>query len=450
MKSMNRGTRFLSMALVSLALAACGGSEGDSDKTPGIPGRLVAVGIPGAGAIAPVGRFLPGGPINDNAAFKAYTETGKVLDPQRLLVASTSNFGQSTANKDDMPGSLLSIDASGSDVLQVPADFATAGGQAATLDGKVRLYTSQSGPFLNSVTSPQAVTASQAAVSNIQDLSINNAFGRLWPANAPRGLDKPGSETILDPGGMPLANAPAAAAGGVFFGDLTGRKPKQVTPGALSTAAVGTAFLGRALDDPRRAVFAVVTADGAVLQAHTEQGVDGLAPSGTISDLRSKPADGMHVGAVLKYYTADPVLYVSDPVKNEIVAITTPKDEVGMVRKAGTIQRFQNPAFNQPVDLAPTIPEGNHRDWASNTSLAELADIYVLNRGNNTISRMKVDGSVIATRKVTLPENKSLGSAKVNGIATSMDGSKIYVSVTGKLPGYQAEGALLELASFSN
>src|SRR6185503_16261347 len=112
--------------------------------------------------------------------------------------------------------------------------------------------------------------------------------------------------------------------------------------------------------------------------------------------------------AVLKYYTADPVLYVSDPVKNEIVAITTPKDDVGMVRKAGTIQRFQNPAFNQPVDLAPTIPEGNHRDWASNTSLAELADIYVLNRGNNTISRMKVDGSVIATRKVTLPENKSL------------------------------------------
>ena len=63
---------------------------------------------------------------------------------------------------------------------------------------------------------------------------------------------------------------------------------------------------------------------------------------------------------------------------------------------------------------------------------------------------MKVDGNVIATRKVTLPDNKSLGSAKVNGIATSMDGSKIYVSVTGKLPGYQPEGALLELASFSN
>jgi hypothetical protein len=45
-------------------------------------------------------------------------------------------------------------------------------------------------------------------------------------------------------------------------------------------------LIGRALDDPTRAVFAVVSADGAISQAHTQQGVDGLAPAGTISDLR--------------------------------------------------------------------------------------------------------------------------------------------------------------------
>src|SRR6185436_2506409 len=101
-----------------------------------------------------------------------------------------------------------------------------------------------------------------------------------------------------------------------------------------------------------------------------EQGIDGLAPAGTISDLRGKPAaETLHVGAVVKYYTPEPVLYVSDPIKNEVVAITTPKDEAGMVRKLGAVQRYQNKAFNKPVDLAPTTPEGNHRDWSSNTTL---------------------------------------------------------------------------------
>jgi hypothetical protein len=73
-----------------------------------------------------------------------------------------------------------------------------------------------------------------------------------------------------------------------------------------------------------------------------------------------------------------------------------------------------------------------------------------VNRGNNTVTRMKVDGTVIGTRKVQLPDNKSLGAAKLNGITTSLDGAKIYVSVTGKLPGYNEEGALLELPSFTN
>jgi hypothetical protein len=416
-----------------------------------LTGRVIAVGISGAGPVTTVGRFLPGGPINDNAAFKAYTEPGKVLAPDRILVGSTSNFGSPSATKDDMPGSLISIDPASSQPLLIPAEFAKTGGQASTLEGKVQLYSAQSPAFVNSVTNPQAVTSSLPSVSNILDISINNAFGRLWPANAPQGLDKEGSETILDPGGMPLAGGPNPETGGVFFGSMTPRKPEQVIPGKLAAGAVGTAFLGRALDDPRRAVFAVVTADGSILQAHTEKAVDGLAPPGTISDLRGKNNSAeLHVGAVLKYYTADPVLYVSDPLANEIVAVTLPKDDVGKVRKSGTVERYKDNAFKMPVDLAPTVPEANHRDWSSNTTLAELADIYVLNRGNNTITRMKVDGQVIATRRVVLPDNKSLGSARVNGITTSLDGTKIYVTVTGKLSGYSEEGALLELPSFTD
>ena len=111
---------------------------------------------------------------------------------------------------------------------------------------------------------------------------------------------------------------------------------------------------------------------------------------------------------------------------------------------------YKSAAFDMPVDLAPTVSEANHRDWSSNTTLAELADIYVLNRGNNTITRMKVDGTVIATRAVVLPGNKTLGKAKLNGIATSMDGSNIYVTVTGTLPGYSQDGAVLELPAFTS
>jgi hypothetical protein len=442
--------RFLILAgcgVIAFA-GACGGS--DKPKAPNLGARVVAVGIPGAGPVSPVGRFLPGGPINDKPEFKAFTEPGKVLEPNRLLVGSTSNFGAPKAVEADRPGSLLSIDAAAAEVLEVPPDFAAAGNQATALGGAVQLYSAQSASFLNRVTNPQAATADYPGVSNPLDLSINNAFGRLWPANAPRGLDHEGSESILDPGGMPLAGAPNPQSGGVYFGALTGRQPAQVVTGSLGSGAVGTAFVGRALDDPKRALFVVVTADGALAQAHTQQGLDGLAPAATITDLRTRPdAEQLHVGAVLKYYTADPVLYLSDPVADAIVAVTLPKDDVGKVRMVGKIERYRDDAFDMPVDLAPTTPETAHRDWSSNTTLAELADIYVLNRGNNTITRMKVDGTVIGSRTVTLAGEKSLGKAKINGIATSADGTKIYVTVTGRLPGYDKDGALLELPAFT-
>jgi DNA-binding beta-propeller fold protein YncE len=432
-----------------IGTAACSGAQGSDDPQP-LTARVVAVGIPGAGAVTEVGRFLPGGPINDNPAFKASTEPGRVLEPSRILVGSRSNFGAAKATEDAFPGSILSIDAAEAPVLDVPPEFARSGNQATALDGRVQLYSAQSAGFLNRVTSPRAVTADQPGVSNALDISINNAFGRVWPANAPRGLDREGSSTILDPGGMPLAGAPNLRAGGVFSGAMTNREPAQVIEGGLAAGAVATAFLGRALDNPKRAVFAVVTADGAVVAAHAEQGVDGLAPAGTISDLRTAHgADELHAGAALRYYAADPVLYVSDPIANEIVALTLTKDEVGKVRRVGRVERHKRKAFRMPVDLAPTVPEAHHRDWASNTTLAELADIYVLNRGDNTIARMKVDGTIIATRRVSLPGNKALGRAKVNGIATSTDGMKIYVTVTGRLPGYDREGALLELPSFA-
>src|SRR2546430_9695577 len=109
----------------------------DEEDVPSVDARLLAVGIPGASAISPVGTFLPGGPIHDNPVLAAFTQAGRVLDPARLLVGSRSNFGAPKANADQRAGALLSIDVSGTGVLRVPGEFASSGDQASTLGGAV-------------------------------------------------------------------------------------------------------------------------------------------------------------------------------------------------------------------------------------------------------------------------------------------------------------------------
>src|SRR5262249_59576886 len=144
-----------------------------------------------------------------------------------------STFGEELANPGEQEGSCLSIDPRGAAILVIPSDFAAAGGQSSTLGGRVQMFSANSPTFFNGVNNPLAVTANFTGVSNPLGLSINNAFGRLWPANAPTGLDGIGTSTILDPSGIPLAGAPNPQVGGVFAGDLTPRLPAQVFPGAL-------------------------------------------------------------------------------------------------------------------------------------------------------------------------------------------------------------------------
>lgn len=125
---------------------------------------VVAMGIPGAGAIAQIGTFHKGGPFNDRADFAAFTQPGRVLDRTRLFVASTSNFGAPLARPAEAPGSILSLDVSGGAVM-VPPDFAAAGGQASAQGGKIILYAGQSPAFLNGNNNPGAATADRPSVS---------------------------------------------------------------------------------------------------------------------------------------------------------------------------------------------------------------------------------------------------------------------------------------------
>ena len=420
-----------------------------------IRARVVAIGIPGVSAVAPVGAFLPGGPIHDKPAFTAFTQPGKVLDPKRILVGSTSNFGEPLANPNQLPGAFMSIDPDCPGLLLPSENFAAAGGQAATLGGCVQMFSAQNSAFLNSIHTPGAATKDFTGVANPLGLSINNAFGRLWPANAPYGLSGIGSSSILDPTGEPLAGAPNPETGGVYAGSLTSRMPVQAIPGALATGAVGTALLGRSPDGSTRAVFAVVCADGSIVQEHTGKGLDGLAAAGTVAALLSRhdsdeDENDRHATprlGVLLNYSPTRILYVSEPTANSIAAIALADD--GVVFHVASISRIHSRALNHPVDLAPVMTETTATNWAANTTLDIGSDFYVANRGDNTIVRMRQDGTVVAVREVRLADGRALGNGRLNGVATSPDGARIWVTVSGQLAGLgNLQGAVLEMAEF--
>jgi hypothetical protein len=393
-----------------------------------------------------------------------------VLDAKRILVGSQSNFGAPLASGGGQEGSLLSIDPRGPHVLRVPANFAHSGDQASTLSGAVQMFSANSPHWLNSVNNPGANTASYAGVSNPLGLSNNNAFGRIWPSNAPFGDNGIGSSSILDPTGLPLAGPPNNLIGGVYVGSLTDRDvvttpPQlQVIHGSLATGGVGTALLGPSPDGTCKAVFAVVTADGAVVQEDTLKGLDGLASTGTVrpllgrswSDARNegyfhKVADSSdqdvepRLGVIMNPYTTAPVvrqLFVSEPFQNSIAVLSLVNFGVApnQIFGLGTINRIGSPWLNLPVDLAPVQRDNDDVNWASNTTLDQGSDFYVANRGNHTIVRMRQDGTVVAARRIHVggdwrPDDEGVS---LNGIATSSDAATIYVTFTSARNGRMA------------
>jgi hypothetical protein len=405
--------------------------------------RIVAVGIPGASAVSPVGQFHAGGPIHDKPEFAAYTAPGKVLDPDRILVTSTSNFGAPKARDEQPEGIALSLDPRDSQTIVVPAGFASAGGQASAVNGRVQVFTAQSPAFLNRLTKPGAVTADQPAIANPRGISINNAFGRLWFANVPSGMSGAGTETIIDPDGRPLADAPSDRSGGVIAGGLTNRLEQRI-PGALATGAIGNALLGRSPDGSTKAVFAVVTADGALEQVHTAQGLDGLAPAGTVQPL---PATGPSRTGVAFNWTPDRILFIAEPSANSIASL--PLTDDGTVFKAGTVRHLTAPELATPIDLAAAVPEVANPDFSSNTTMAGGSDLYVANRGNGTLVRIRQDGKVTAVRPVQVPGLGDLGADRIEGLAVSPDATKLWVTVSGTLPGFpDAPGGVLEVPAF--
>jgi hypothetical protein len=403
--------------------------------------RIVATGLPAAHGVRQVGRFHSGGPLTTNPEFLLQTQPGRVLDPERVLVALENNLGAALGSRMHAPGSVLSIDpraATSARPLVVPANLALlprgAPGSA------LQVYSLQSAPYLNRQHNRGARSAEYAAASGPRYLSINNAFGRPWIANAPFGLRGEGSASVVDPDGRPLANAPSDAAGGVFVGAATPRESvarstrsgwlatlwnrqssAQLTPGAIHRGALGTALLGASPDGSGFAVFAVVTGDGAVVQAHVQDGVDGLAPAGTIAIGATDPGV---VGIAFKW-NPKRVLYVADAQRDRIALLHLSDDT-----RHFTLERtshIESPWLHQPVDLAAAIPEIANPRFASHTTLAGGADLYVVNRGDGSLLRIDQDGKVLARAEIEMAAEGRLGAGRLRAIAVSADAQRLWL-----------------------
>jgi hypothetical protein len=420
--------------------------HGDISSQPAIA-MLVASGIPGAGAICQVGTFHRGSPfgVGGNPAFIAATEPGAVLNSERLLVASTSNFGAPLYRVDQAPGSVLSIDPNGGAVT-VPAGFAADGGQALTAGGRIILYTANNISFKN-VGGVARGADTEVGASLPLGISLNSAFGRPWVANAPFGNAGDGTVSVLDPPGFPFAGAPPINTG-VFAGTRTNRVAGDTSHG-INNGTLATVLVTKSPDFSGRAVFFVANSNGSVDAIHVAQGNDALAPAGTLTPVTGistasaesiNPDDITRAGMVFNWAPTR-VIYIADAQANRIVVLDI--GDTGLIGGRFTVtgtRSFNSPWLDRPIDLAPTSVEVAARNFASNTTLGAGSDLYVLNRGNNSIVRMSQEGKVMAVRSIST----AVSGFRANGIATSPNGRTIWVS--GTAPG--RDGVVLKMDAF--
>jgi hypothetical protein len=134
------------------------------------------------------------------------------------------------------------------------------------------------------------------------------------------------------------------------------------------------------------------------------------------------------VGIVFNW-VPDRFLYVSDPLNDAVVKLHLSDDF--RTFHVDDVRRLQSPYFSEPIDLAPAVPEIANPGFASNTTLAGGADIYVANRGSGTIVRLRQDGRIRAIAHIYVPGVGIVGPGLVNGIAVSPDARTIWVSLSG-------------------
>lgn len=421
--------------------------------------EILVTGIYGLSGIRQVGPFHAGGSIPSNPEFLISTLEGHVLDSERLLVGSASNYGLDLHNDQMLPGTVLSLEVNRGQ-YSVPENFAAQDKTA--LDGKIMIYSAQNGDYVNGYYNDNAVTRDLPNVSNPKYISVNNAFGRPWQANSPFGIDGAGLISVSDPNGKPFANAPSIESGGVFFGEMSNRirgdyktnttlrfwlpgnvareTRHQYIPGNLNTGSISTTFLGISPDSTNFAVFAAVGADGSVSQIHVQDGVDGLIKKVVI---KSHKDDNTIAGTVFRWIP-DFALFITDFYGDRIALLDLTTDE--HVYRARGVSYITSPEIQKPVDIAAVIPEIANPRFSSNTTLAGTSDLYVANK-NGTLLRMSQTGNILAKVKVKTDYENSL-NGEIKSISTSYDAQAIFIGMEGKhnhdfvvkIPAFNADG----------
>lgn len=452
---------FAFIVLVTRVQAANIPSESKTNTVPRYERKadLLVTDIYGLSGIRQIAPFHAGGAIPSNPAFLIETLEGGVLNPDRLLVSSASNYGLDLYNRQMLPGAILSLDVSRGQYA-VPKNFAAQDKKA--LDGKVILYSAQNRDYINGYYNSNAITRDLPNVSNPTYISINNAFGRPWQSNSPFGIDGAGLVSVSDPDGKPFANAPSIESGGVFFGDMSNRvrgdyqtnttlrfwlpgnvartNRHQYIAGHLNTGSISTTFLGISPDSTNFAVFAAVGADGSVSQIHVQDGVDGLIEKAVIKPHRK---DGTLAGTVFRW-VPDFGLYITDFYGDRIALLSLTTDE--HIYRAKGVSYITSPEIQRPVDIAAAIPEIANPRFSSNTTLAGTSDLYVANR-NGTLLRIDQKGKILAKVKVKTDYRNSL-NGEIKSISTSYDAQTIFVGMEGKrdrdfivkIPAFDADG----------
>lgn len=404
--------------------------------------KLLVSNVYGLSGLRQISPFHAGGAIPSNPEFLLETLKGHVLDPERLLVGSASNYGLALYNQQMLPGSSLSLDVN-QPAYTIPENFAAYDKQA--LDGKVMLYSAQNLEYINGYYNSDAVTRHLPNIANPKYISINNAFGRPWHANAPYGIHGTGHISVSDPDGRPLANPPSIENGGVFFGEISNRvygdyqaitdiralipgniarkTHHQYIPGNLKSASIGTVFMGISPDSSNFAVFASVNADGSVSQIHVQDGVDGLIDNVIVAHKDETTA----AGTVFRW-TPSFALYITDFYADRIAQLHLTTD--ANVYRVKRVSYIESPLITHPVDIAPVIPEIANPRFSSNTTMAGSSDLYVANQ-NGSIIRMNEDGKILAKVNVNTGFENSL-NGEIKSIATSYDAQTIFIGMEGK------------------
>ncbi len=379
-----------------------------AQDAPLLPGRIIAAGIPGVGAVSPVGFFHPGGAIHDNPTWTTYLQPRKPLDPRRVLVAATSAFNGARPAVGDPESSILSIDPVGQEAVAIPPDLSPRGGQPAMLDGRAQVF-----------------TAPGQMVGHPVGIAVGNGAGWVWSAQSSRNR---GSLATSNPAGA------------------------SFRPGEDSTRvpAIAAALIGKNPDTYQEPVLAILLADGALMQVPFGKAPRPLAPAGTITpippvDPSDKAATVTRAGMVFNW-VPDRILYITDPIRNTVVALKLAED--GGLFRVESVRRIEAAEMAAPIDIAPAVPEVANPGLSSNTVLAGGADFFVVNRGNGVILRMNQAGQTVAARRVAVL-GTTLGGGRLNGIAISRDAQRIWLTVTGPLPGFpDSPGALIEVPAF--